>query len=72
MFCFFYCEQFIYISLLFADDVILLSETPEGLQTLLDQLHDYSYKWSLSVNLEKTENMIFNKRGILIKENSFN
>ena len=39
--------------LLFADDAVLISETPEGLQRSLDSLHTYCNKWNLKVNTEK-------------------
>ena len=45
--------------LLFADDIVLLSYNPEGLQSLLNQLHSYCVKWGISVNVEKTVVMIF-------------
>ena len=45
--------------LLFADDTVLLSYTPEDLQSLLNQLHSYCVKWGISVNVEKTIVMIF-------------
>ena len=38
--------------LLFADDAVLVSETPEGLQRSLDNLHDYCNKWNLKVNID--------------------
>ena len=39
--------------LLFADDAVLVSETREGLQRSLDNLHEYCFKWNLNVNIEK-------------------
>ena len=48
--------------LLFADDLVLLSPTKEGLQQHLDLLHKFSQTWALSVNLAKTKVMIFQKR----------
>ena len=49
--------------LLYADDLVLLSESKQGLQTCLDKLHDYAQKWDLKVNLSKTKIMIFQKGG---------
>jgi hypothetical protein len=40
--------------LLFADDLVLMSDTPEGLQQLLDALHEFLVK-KMEVNLAKTE-----------------
>jgi hypothetical protein len=48
--------------LLFADDAVLLSETPDGLQRSLDTLAQYCKEWGLAVNCEKTKIMVF-KRG---------
>ena len=51
--------------LLFADDAVSISETPEGLQRSLDSLHTYSNKWNLKVNTEKTRIMVFRKGGTI-------
>ena len=51
--------------LLFADDAVLVSETPEGLQRSLDSLQEYCDKWNLTVNIEKTKIVVFRKGGIL-------
>ena len=49
--------------LLYADDLILLSETRDGLQKCLDKLHEYCNEWGLTVNTNKSKVMIFNKAG---------
>jgi len=46
--------------LLYADDLVLLSESAEGLQTCLDELHIYCEKWGLTVNLQKSKALIMN------------
>ncbi|XP_060582312.1 uncharacterized protein LOC132738738 [Ruditapes philippinarum] len=51
--------------ILFADDCILLSDTPEGLQSHLNLLSDYCEKWKLTVNIDKTKIMVFRKGGRL-------
>ena len=48
--------------LLFADDLVLLSPTKQGLQQHLDILHRYCQTWALTVNLSKTRIMVFQKR----------
>ena len=48
--------------LMFADDVVLLAETQEGLQTSLHLLNQYCLTSALSVNTEKTKVVIFNKQ----------
>ncbi|MEW8545054.1 MAG: reverse transcriptase family protein [Candidatus Thiodiazotropha sp.] len=45
--------------LLYADDVVLFSKSPDALQRMLDKLHSYSTSWDLTVNTEKTKIMIF-------------
>ena len=45
-------------SLSWADDLVLISETKEGLQKCLDKLHRYCIKWHLSVNIDKTKCML--------------
>ncbi|XP_063420573.1 uncharacterized protein LOC134705786 [Mytilus trossulus] len=49
--------------LMYADDMVIFSETVSGLQTLLDTLYDYTSKWSLSVNIAKTKIVVFRKGG---------
>ena len=49
--------------LLFADDLVLFSETPEGLQQMLNSLYSYTKKWNLKVNVEKTKIVIFRNGG---------
>ena len=43
--------------LMYADDVILLSETPAGLQNSLSHLQRYCTKWGLEVNIKKTKSI---------------
>ncbi len=53
--------------LMFADDVVLMSESAEGLQNCLNKLANYSDYWHLTVNTSKTKTMtISNSRKILI------
>ena len=54
-------------ALMYADDLVLISRTKEGLQRQIDSLHDYCQKWKLSVNIKKTKSMIFNRGNNLIK-----
>ncbi|CAM4712644.1 unnamed protein product [Leuciscus chuanchicus] len=48
--------------LLYADDLVLLSPTAQGLQQHLDLLENYCQNWALAVNLTKTNIMIFQKK----------
>ena len=53
--------------LLYADDLVLLSSSKEGLQNSINKLSSYCKKWSLKVNLKETKCLIFNSRGITPK-----
>lgn len=39
--------------LMYADDLLIMSETSSGLQSCLNSLHDYCLRWNLSINIEK-------------------
>ena len=39
---------------MYADDIVILSESPKGLQNSLIAPESYYNKWKLSVNLNKT------------------
>ena len=56
-------------SLIWADDLLLLSETATGLNNMLENLKNYTKANLIRVNLEKTKCMIFNKTGRLIRRN---
>ena len=61
------CEERIqcYINLfvlLYADDTILLAETPEKMQNVLYKFEEYCTQWKLKVNSQKTKVIIFSKR----------
>ena len=47
--------------LLFADDIVLVSSTPSGLQNQINNLEKASNSLGLTVNLDKTKVMIFRK-----------
>lgn len=57
--------------LMYADDLILMSESKEGLQSCLNNLNVYCSKWNLKVNIDKTQIMVFNKSGRLLLKNKF-
>ena len=56
-------------SLVWADDLLLLSETEKGLNNMLKNLENYTTTNLIKVNLTKTKCMIFNKTGRLIRRN---
>jgi hypothetical protein len=55
--------------LLYADDIVLLSQSKEGLQNSLNLLHDFCYTWKLKVNTDKSKIMVFNS--VTKKSNNF-
>jgi hypothetical protein len=55
--------------LLYADDVILLSNSQKGFQSKLDSLELFCKEWCMSVNISKTKVVIFNKSGRFTKQN---
>ena len=57
--------------LMFADDLVLASESSQGLQACLDKIGQYCNKWGLTVNLKKTKIIIFNKTGKLLHKYKF-
>ena len=59
-------------NLLYADDLILISETKTGLQSCLDNLQAYCQKWKLTVNNKKTKVMVVEKRQSSAQIHRFN
>ena len=52
----------------YADDIVLLSSSPSGLQHKLNRLTDYCKDWCLDVNTSKTKVLIFNKSGKFLNQ----
>ena len=48
--------------LLYADDLVLMSRSAAGLQSLLNKLHQFSTYHRLQVNIKKTEVLVFQQR----------
>ena len=57
--------------LLYADDLVIVSESATGLQSAISNLENYCVKWNLEINLDKTQIMIFNKAGRTIHNREF-
>ena len=57
--------------LMYADDLVLLSESKEGLQNGLSSLQDYCDLWHLKINIKKTKVIVFNKCGKLLSKYRF-
>ena len=49
--------------LMYADDLVMLSETPQGLQSCLDKLKSYTVEWGLEINKNKTKILTFQRYG---------
>jgi len=47
--------------LMYADDIVLISESSSELQNMINALYDYCMTWGLSVNLEKSKILVFRK-----------
>ena len=45
--------------ILYADDLVLLSESKSGLQNCLTKLERYTKKWKLNINLKKSKVLLF-------------
>ena len=48
---------------MYADDIVLLSESKEGLSECLNKLYIYNKNWCLNINTQKTKVMTFQKGG---------
>jgi hypothetical protein len=48
-------------SLVYADDLIILSRSKSGLQNCLNQPHEWCNEWLMEVNIKKTKIMILQK-----------
>ena len=53
--------------LLWADDVVLMSRSEEGLKNMLSALASYADENGMAINVKKTKCMIFNKTGKFIR-----
>ena len=52
---------------MYADDIVLLSNSAGDLQKSLDCLLQLCQRWNLKVNINKTKVIIFNKSGKMLK-----
>ena len=55
---------------LYADDLVLISESSEGLQNSLDKVHQFANSKHLTISVTKSKTITFNQTGRMIK-NSF-
>ena len=54
---------------LYADDLILISDSQAGLQNCLNKTFNFCCEWSLDINFDMSKIMIFNKTGRLFSHN---
>ena len=47
--------------LLYADDIVILAESEQNLQTMMDHIHEWCRKWRMSINAMKTNVVHFRK-----------
>ena len=57
---------------MYADDMVMFSETKEGLQEGLRNLHQYCDTWGFKLNARKTKVVVFKKGGRLNRNYVFN
>ena len=53
--------------LMYADDIVLLSNSKEEFQNSLSNLKEFCDSWNLKINIDKTKIITFNKSGKLLK-----
>ena len=56
-------------NIIWADDLVIFSETEAELNKMLEVLALYTEEHSLTINIDKTKAMIFNKTGKLLRRN---
>ena len=54
--------------LLWADDLVLMAQDMKSLQKMINVLHKYCGIWGLTVNMDKTAVMVYNKSGRILKD----
>ena len=55
--------------LIYADDIVILSESQKGLQRCMSKLEIYTAKWDMKLNEKKTKIISFKKQGKMSKIN---
>ena len=54
--------------LFWADDLLLISKSKQGLHKQIEIVDQYCSDWRLTLNVEKTKTVIFNKAGATLKK----
>jgi len=55
-------------SLMYADDLVILSTSKTGLQSSMNKLNTYCHRWKLAINFSKSKIMCFSKQGRYSKD----
>ena len=58
--------------LLYADDIVVLADSPSELQEMIVSLYDYCSTWSLNVNLDKSKVLVFRSSNRINSNLKFN
>lgn len=54
--------------LLYADDIVIMADSVNVLQSMIKRLENYCRNWNLEVNLNKSEIMVFRNGGRRARE----
>ena len=57
------------VSPMYADDLVIISESREDLQNQIDKLGTFCSKWRLTINVKKSKVMVFNRGNKLLNAN---
>jgi len=57
--------------LLYADDIVILADDIDVMQSMINRLEEYCDRWKMEVNMDKSEMMIFRKGGRLSNKEKF-
>ena len=58
------CGTLMVSCLAYADDLVLLAESEENLQRMLDAMNKWCYQWRVVINMEKTNIVHFRRRNV--------
>ena len=50
-----------FLLLLYADDLVIFSESPDALQLQINKMYEYCHRWKLRINAEKSKIVVFKK-----------
>ncbi len=55
--------------ILYADDLVIISESDLGMQKCLNTLENYCKKWKIDINVSKSKIMITSKKPVIVSHN---